>query len=86
MPIGQQDKGAEGAAKGVTSTLGNAAGGVSKTLGGVLGAAGRGVGDTVDSTTGTKQGGDALRGVTGGLEDGANSVGKGAEDAGKLKK
>ncbi|KAK0902275.1 hypothetical protein LTR91_019087 [Friedmanniomyces endolithicus] len=86
MPIGQQESGAEGAAKGVTSTLGNAAGGLSKTVGGVVGATGRGLGDTINSTTGTKQAGDSLQGVTGGIEDGANSAGKGAENAGQMKK
>ncbi|KAK4897002.1 hypothetical protein LTR27_005249 [Elasticomyces elasticus] len=108
MPIGQQESGAEGAAKGVTSTvsqpclsyahfraactytdmskLGNAAGGLSKTLGGVVGATGKGIGNTINDTTGTKAAGDGLQGVTGGIEDGANSAGKGAENAGQWKK
>ena len=43
-------------------------------------------GDTINSTTGTKQAGDGLKGVTDGVQDGANSVGKGAENAGQWKK
>ncbi|KAK4502535.1 hypothetical protein PRZ48_005960 [Zasmidium cellare] len=85
MPIGEQDKGVEGAAKGVTSTLGNAAGGVSRTVGGIVGSAGRGLGDTINNTTGTKQVGDGLQSVTGDIEDGATNVGKGAENAGQWK-
>ena len=50
-----------------------------------MGTAGRGVGDTVNSTTGTKAAGDGLQSVTGGLEDGSHSVGKGAENAGEWK-
>lgn len=37
-------------------------------------------------TTGTKAVGDGLQYVTGGVENGANAVGKGAEDAGQWKK
>ncbi|CAK4034059.1 Hypothetical predicted protein [Lecanosticta acicola] len=86
MPIGEnKNSGAEGAAKGVTSTVGNAAGGVSRTLGGIVGAAGRGVGDTINSTTGTKQAGDGLKSVTDGVEDAGGQVGKGAENAGQWK-
>lgn len=51
-----------------------------------MGTAGRGVGETINSTTGTKAVGDGLQSVTGGLEDGANSAGKGAENAGQWKK
>lgn len=53
--------------------------------GGVVGAAGRGVGDTINSTTGTKAVGDGLQSVTGGVENGAKSLGKGAENAGQWK-
>lgn len=56
-----------------------------KGAGGIVGAAGRGVGDTINSTTGTKAVGDGLQSVTGGVENGANSVGKGAENAGQWK-
>ncbi|KAK4546528.1 hypothetical protein LTR36_001745 [Oleoguttula mirabilis] len=81
-----KNNGAEGAAKGVTSTLGNLAGGVSKTAGGLVGSAGKGLGDTINNTTGTKAAGDGLQSVTGGIEDAGNSAGKGAEDAGQWKK
>ncbi|KAL4774185.1 hypothetical protein BDW60DRAFT_205363 [Aspergillus nidulans var. acristatus] len=66
------DSGVTGAAKFVTSTLGNTVGGVSKTLGGVTGAATRGLGDTVNSATGStgRPVGDALGNVGTGLEDG----------------
>lgn len=50
-----QDKGAEGAAKSVTSTVGNLAGGLSKTAGGIVGTAGRGIGQTINDTTGTSK-------------------------------
>jgi hypothetical protein len=109
MPIGEKDQGAEGVAKGVTSTVrshisysstpvlrrpltdsqqqvGNLVGGVTKGVGGVVGAAGKGVGDTINNTTGTKAVGDGLQGVTGGIEDGAQQAGKGAENAGEWKK
>lgn len=50
MPIGQSNNGgAEGAAKGVTSTLGNLTGGVVKTAGGLVGTAGEGLGNTINS-------------------------------------
>ena len=50
MPIGQSNNnGAEGVAKGVTSTLGNLTGGVVKTAGGVVGSVGQGLGDTINS-------------------------------------
>jgi hypothetical protein len=45
-----------------------------------------GLGDTINNTTGTKQVGDGLQSVTGGIEDGANQAGKGAENAGQWKK
>lgn len=51
-----------------------------------MGTAGRGVGDTINNTTGTKAVGDGLQSLTGGIESGANSVGKGAENAGEWKK
>lgn len=80
-----QDTGVTGAAKFVTSTLGNTVGGVSRTVGGVTGAAARGVGDTITSATGSagKPVGDALGSVGTGVEDGANRVAKGVEDAGQ---
>lgn len=43
-----QESGVTGAAKFVTSTLGNTVGGVTNTVGGVVGAAGRGVAETVE--------------------------------------
>ena len=70
----------------LASQVGNAFGGLTKTVGGVVGTAGRGVGETFNQTTGTKQAGDALQGLTDGVENGANSVGKGVEDAGQGKK
>ncbi|KAL4990330.1 hypothetical protein BDW68DRAFT_175045 [Aspergillus falconensis] len=81
------DSGVTGAAKFVTSTLGNTVGGVSKTVGGVTGAATRGLGDTVNSATGStgRPVGDALGSVGTGLEDGLKKVGKGVEDAGQWK-
>ncbi|KAL3479484.1 hypothetical protein BJX99DRAFT_255488 [Aspergillus californicus] len=48
-----QNQGVTGAAKFVTSTLGNTVGGLSSTVGGVAGAATRGLGDTVSSATGS---------------------------------
>ncbi|MBA7492097.1 hypothetical protein ES702_02646 [subsurface metagenome] len=51
-----------------------------------MGTAGRGLGDTINSTTGTKAVGDGLKGVTGGIEDAGHSAGKGAENAGQWKK
>ncbi|RAK94020.1 hypothetical protein BO79DRAFT_249243 [Aspergillus costaricaensis CBS 115574] len=85
MPLGNQDSGVTGAAKFVTSTLGNAVGGVSRTVGGVTGAAGRGIGDTITGATGSagKPVGDALGSVGSGVEDGARKVAKGIEDAGQ---
>ncbi len=55
MPINtsQQNTGVTGAAKFVTSTLGNTVGGVTRTVGCVTGAATRGVGDTITSVTGS---------------------------------
>ncbi|OKL58487.1 hypothetical protein UA08_06295 [Talaromyces atroroseus] len=54
--------GATGATKFVTSTLGNTVGGLSRTAGNVTGAASRGVGDTINSATGSagRPVGDAL--------------------------
>lgn len=52
MPIGQSSNnntGVEGAAKGLTSTLGNLTGGILKTAGGVVGSVGTGLGDTINS-------------------------------------
>ncbi|KAH1757296.1 hypothetical protein KXX41_006482 [Aspergillus fumigatus] len=80
-----QDTGVTGAAKFVTSTVGNTVGGVSRTVGGVTGAAARGVGGTITSATGSagKPVGDALGSVGTGVEDAANRVAKGVEDAGQ---
>lgn len=50
-----------------------------------MGAIGEGLGDTVNKTTGTKAAGDALKYVTGGVADGAGSVGQGVENVGKGK-
>ncbi|KAI0419467.1 hypothetical protein F5X98DRAFT_384742 [Xylaria grammica] len=88
MPLDNNDnKGVTGAAKFVTSTLGNAAGGVGRTVGNVTGAAGRGIGDTITSATGSagKPVGDAISSVGTGVENGANSVSKGVENAGQWK-
>ncbi|KAI1422448.1 hypothetical protein F5Y12DRAFT_717345 [Xylaria sp. FL1777] len=79
MPLeNNSDKGVTGAAKFVTSTLGNAVGGVGRTVGNVTGAAGRGIGDTITNTTGSagKPVGDAISSVGNGVENGANSVSK----------
>ncbi|KAL4868566.1 hypothetical protein BDV12DRAFT_197093 [Aspergillus spectabilis] len=65
-----QDQGVTGAAKFVTSTLGNTVGGVSKTVGGSTG----------------KPVGDALGNIGSGLEDGLNNIGKGIENAGQWKR
>ncbi|KAF2768648.1 hypothetical protein EJ03DRAFT_116054, partial [Teratosphaeria nubilosa] len=78
-------KGVEGAAKGVTSTVGNLAGGATPTVGGIVGAAGHGLGDTINSTTGTKQVGDLLKSVTDGVDDAGRQTGKGMENAGQCK-
>jgi len=83
--MSNKDTGAEGVAKGVTSTVGNLLGGVGRTAGTVVGAAGRGVGDTINSTTGTQAVGNGLKSVTDGVEGGAHSVSKGAEDLGQWK-
>ncbi|RAH43481.1 uncharacterized protein BO95DRAFT_445066 [Aspergillus brunneoviolaceus CBS 621.78] len=82
-----QDSGVTGAAKFVTSTLGNTVGGVSRTVGGVTGAAGRGIGDTITGATGSagKPVGDALGNIGSGVEDGARKVAQGVEDAGQWK-
>jgi hypothetical protein len=87
MPINtsSQDTGVTGAAKFVTSTLGNTVGGVARTVGGVTGAATRGVGDTITSATGSagKPVGDAIGSAGTGVEDGAKRVAGGVEDAGQ---
>jgi hypothetical protein len=82
-----QDTGVTGAAKFVTSTVGNTVGGVSRTVGGVTGAAGRGLGDTVNSATGSagKPLGDALFVAGSGVEDGTRKVAKSVEHAGQWK-
>ncbi|KAF5855361.1 hypothetical protein ETB97_009350 [Aspergillus alliaceus] len=82
-----QDSGVTGAAKFVTSTLGNTVGGVSRTVGGVTGAATRGIGNTITGATGSagKPLGDGLGNIGTGVEDGANRVAKGVENAGQWK-
>ncbi|KAI6091650.1 hypothetical protein F4821DRAFT_254966 [Hypoxylon rubiginosum] len=74
-----QDSGVTGAAKFVTSTVGNVVGGVGRTAGGVVGAASRGIGDTVTGATGSagKPVGDALSSVGTGVQNGAEGVSKG---------
>lgn len=42
-------------------------------------------GETINNTTGTKAVGDGLQYVTGGVDNGAKSIGKGAENAGQWK-
>ena len=90
MPINtsSQDTGVTGAAKFVTSGVGNLVGGVSRTAGTVTGAAGRGVGDTITGATGSagKPLGDALSALGTGVESGAVGVAKGVENAGQWKK
>lgn len=87
-PKDQEGQGATGAAKWVTSAVGNTVGGVTRTLGGVTGAAGRGIGDTINSATGStgKVVGDGFGKVGSGAEEGAKSVAKGVEDAGNWKR
>lgn len=82
-----QDKGVTGAAKFLTSTLGNTVGGVTRTVGGVAGTAGRGIGDTITSATGSagEPIGNALGSASSGLENGAEWVARGTENAGKWK-
>jgi hypothetical protein len=86
MPINtsSSDVGATGAAKFVTSTLGNTVGGLARTVGGVTGAAGRGIGGTITGATGSagKPIGDGLANATSGIEDATRKVAKGVEDAG----
>ncbi|KAL8980284.1 MAG: hypothetical protein Q9205_004590 [Flavoplaca limonia] len=87
-PIGSEnDKGATGAAKFVTSTVGNTVGGLGRTVGGVVGAGGRGLGQTITGATGSagKPVGEAIESLGNGVENGANGVSKGVEDAGKWK-
>ncbi|TEA16757.1 hypothetical protein C8034_v000922 [Colletotrichum sidae] len=90
MPVGNNDQnnGVTGAAKFVTSTLGNTVGGVTRTIGNVTGAATKGVGDTITSAGGStgRPVGDGISNVGGGLQNALNSVGKGAEDAGQWKR
>ncbi len=89
MPIeNSQNQGVTGAAKFVTSTVGNTVGGLGRTVGNVTGAAARGVGDTITGATGSagKPVGDALGSVGTGIQDGANSVSKGVENAGQWRK
>lgn len=84
----QEQGRATGAAKWVTSALGNTVGGVTRTVGGVTGAAGRGIGDTINNATGDtgKPVGDAFGKVSSGAENGAKSVAKGVEDAGNWRR
>ncbi|KAI4282785.1 MAG: hypothetical protein L6R38_002673 [Xanthoria sp. 2 TBL-2021] len=87
-PIGSDnDKGATGAAKFVTSTVGNTVGGLGRTVGGVVGAGGRGLGQTITGATGGagKPVGEAIESLGNGVENGAQNVSKGVEDAGKWK-
>ncbi|KAI4603931.1 hypothetical protein LQW54_002873 [Pestalotiopsis sp. IQ-011] len=89
MPLeNNQNQGATGAAKFVTSSLGNAAGGITRTVGNVTGAAGRGIGDTITGATGSagKPVGDAISSLGSGIEGGAGGVAKGVENAGQWKK
>ncbi|KAL8871003.1 MAG: hypothetical protein Q9174_003078 [Haloplaca sp. 1 TL-2023] len=81
------DKGATGAAKFVTSTVGNTAGGLGRTVGGLVGAGGRGLGQTITGAAGSagKPVGEAIESLGNGVENGANNVSKGVEDAGKWK-
>ncbi|KAK5957286.1 hypothetical protein OHC33_001658 [Knufia fluminis] len=82
-----QDTGVTGAAKFVTSTLGNTVGGLSRTVGGVTGAATRGIGETITGATGSagKPIGDALANAGSGIENGSKDVAKGVENAGEWK-
>lgn len=82
-----KDSGITGAAKFVTSTVGNAAGGLGRTAGNVTGAATKGVGDTITSATGSagKPIGDAITNVGAGIQQGTDSVSKGVENAGQWK-
>ncbi|KAL8783361.1 MAG: hypothetical protein Q9213_004680 [Squamulea squamosa] len=76
-PIGSDnDKGATGAAKFVTSTVGNTVGGLGKTVGGVVGAGGRGLGQTITGATGSagKPIGDAIESLGNGVENGAHNT------------
>ncbi|KAH6681045.1 hypothetical protein F5X68DRAFT_234164 [Plectosphaerella plurivora] len=84
----QEDNGATGAVKFVTSALGNTVGGVSRTVGNVTGAATRGIGDTISGATGSagRPVGDGLGNIGTGVENAANSAGKGVEDAGQWRR
>lgn len=81
------DSGVTGAAKFVTSTLGNTVGGLSRTAGNVTGAASRGIGDTITSATGSagQPVGDALGNIGTAVENGVSDVAKGVERAGEWK-
>ena len=83
MPF-NNNSGAKDGVTAVTSTVGNTVGGLTNTVGGIVGAAGRGVGSTVNNATGTKAAGDSLAYITDGVENGASSLAKGAENAGKM--
>jgi phage-related protein len=87
MPITKDnsDSGVTAGVKFVTSTVGNTVGGVTRTVGGVVGAAGRGVGHTITGATGRagKPVGDGIAGTTTGIENAANNVARGVEDAGR---
>jgi len=89
MPINtsSSDEGVTGAAKFVTSAIGNTIGGLTRTVGGVTGAAGRGIGDTITGATGSlgKPVGDGLSNTLTGVENGARKVATGVEDAGQWK-
>ncbi|KAK3330705.1 hypothetical protein B0H66DRAFT_544671 [Apodospora peruviana] len=80
--------GASGAAKTVTSTLGNTVGGVTNTAGGILGAAGRGIGDTVNSVTGEagRPVGDGISNIGSGIEGAGQQASQGVKNAGEWKK
>ena len=87
-PIGSDnDQGATGAAKFITSAVGNTVGGLGRTVGGVVGAGGRGLGQTITSATGSagKPVGETLETLGNEVEKGAHNVSKGVEDAGKWK-
>ncbi|KAK3329873.1 hypothetical protein B0H66DRAFT_597435 [Apodospora peruviana] len=87
MNSNKNTSGATGAAKTVTSTLGNTVGGLTNTVGGVVGAASRGIGETVTGATGGmgKPLGDGIANIGTGVEGGAASVSKGVKDAGEWK-
>lgn len=61
------------------SQVGSAVGGVVGTAGNAVGAVGRGLGDTVNKTTNTHAGGNALKDIGNGVDRGTNKVGNGIE-------